>query len=179
LKLFEGVVKRCPAQMCLQIGGRQQSLLNAGSSGLKVGSWDKTKRGKGFWDTDMNRRTFVGLAGAAALTPALGFTSNLQKQIKITGLETDVLRFPPGKIYYDAIHEFGAASGGVVLRLQTNAGITGWAESSFGTLSGAPEVLASILQNEVKPVLLGQDPAFPKRLRSDLWKALEYAGGYI
>jgi Mandelate racemase / muconate lactonizing enzyme, N-terminal domain len=85
------------------------------------------------------------------------------------------LHFPPGQIFYDAIHEFGAASGAVVLRLQTNAGITGWATSSFGTMEGGL-VLQSILQNEVKQVLVGQDPAFPKRLRSDLWKALEYSG---
>ena len=51
-----------------------------------------------------------------------------------------------------------------------------WATSSFGTMAGGPLVLQSILQNEVKPVLVGQDPAFPKRLRSDLWQALEYSG---
>ncbi len=49
----------------------------------------------------------------------------MQKQIKIVGLETDVLRFSPRQGFYDAIHEFGAASGAVVLRLKTNAGITG------------------------------------------------------
>ncbi len=124
----------------------------------------------------MNRRTFFGLAGAAAVTPALAFANDIKKQIKITGLQTDVLRFPPGKIYYDAIHEFGAAGGAVVLRLQTDAGITGWASSSFGTMAGAPAVLERILQEEIKPVLVGQDPAFPKRLRSDMWAALEYSG---
>jgi L-alanine-DL-glutamate epimerase-like enolase superfamily enzyme len=124
----------------------------------------------------MNRRTFFGLAGAAAATPALAMAADMRKQIKITGLETDVLRFPPGKIYYDAIHEFGAAGGAVVLRVKTDAGITGWASSSFGTMAGAPAVLQRILQEEVAPVLIGQDPAYPKRLRSDLWKALEYSG---
>ena len=124
----------------------------------------------------MNRRTFFGLAGAIAAGPALAVASDMQKQMKITGLETDLLHFPPGKIYYDAIHEFGAAGGGVVLRLKTDAGITGWASSSFGTMAGAPAVLQRILQEEVAPVVVGQDPAFPKRLRSDLWKALEYAG---
>jgi L-alanine-DL-glutamate epimerase-like enolase superfamily enzyme len=124
----------------------------------------------------MNRRAFLGLAGAAAVSPALAFTADIRKQIKITGLETDLLRFPPGKVYYDAIHEFGSAGGGVVLRLQTDAGITGWAASSFGTMAGGPAVLQRILQEEVAPVLVGQDPAFPKRLRSDLWKALEYSG---
>jgi len=124
----------------------------------------------------MNRRSFLGLAGAAAVAQPLAFANDMKKTMKITGMETDILRFPPGKIYYDAIHEFGAEGGGVVLRLQTDAGITGWAEVTFGTMTGAPEVLQTILQKELKPVLMGQDPGFPKRLRSDMWKALEYAG---
>ena len=84
----------------------------------------------------MNRRTFFSLAGAVAASPALAFGTDMQKQMKIVGLETDVLRFPSGQIYYDAIHEFGAAGGAVVLRVQTDAGITGWATSSFGTMEG-------------------------------------------
>ena len=124
----------------------------------------------------MNRRTFLGLAGATAVAQPLALASEAKKTMKITGMETDVLRFPPGKIYYDAIHEFGAEGGAVVLRLQTDAGITGWAESTFGTMTGAPEVLQTILQKELKPILMGQDPAFPRRVRSDMWKALEYAG---
>ena len=74
----------------------------------------------------MNRRTFLGLAGATAVAQPLALASEAKKTMKITGMETDVLRFPPGKIYYDAIHEFGAECGSVVLRLQTDAGITGW-----------------------------------------------------
>ena len=100
----------------------------------------------------------------------------LKGQVKITGLETDVLRFPPGRPFADAIHDFGKESGGVVLRLRTDAGITGWAYSSFGMIGGGPRVLEAVLQNEVKPVLIGKDPSFPKRLRAELWKALEYAG---
>ncbi len=124
----------------------------------------------------MNRRTFLGLAGATAVAQPLALASEAKKAMKITGVETDVLRFPPGKIYYDAIHEFGAEGGSVVLRLQTDAGIVGWAESTFGTMTGAPEVLQTILQKELQPILIGQDPAFPRRLRADMWKALEYAG---
>ncbi len=96
--------------------------------------------------------------------------------MKITGLQTSVLRIPPGRKYFDAIHEFGTEGGGVALQLQTDAGITGWAYSSFGAIGGGPRALEAILQNEVKPVLLGKDPSFPKRLRADLWAALEYAG---
>jgi L-alanine-DL-glutamate epimerase-like enolase superfamily enzyme len=37
-------------------------------------------------------------------------------------------------------------------------------------------VVQTILEEEVKPVLIGKDPAFPRRIRADLWKALEYQG---
>ena len=36
--------------------------------------------------------------------------------------------------------------------------------------------MQAILEHEIKPVLIGQDPAFPKRIRADLWCALEYQG---
>ena len=124
----------------------------------------------------MNRRHFLQSGALAGSLPALAAADALKNQMKITGLETDVLRFPPGRPFADAIHDFGKESGGVVLRLRTDAGITGWAYSSFGMIGGGPLVLEAVLQNEVKPALAGKDPSFPKRLRSDLWKALEYAG---
>ena len=132
----------------------------------------------------MNRREFLGVAGAVAPALAAGTlvaapafaATDLKKQMRITGMETDILQFPAGKVYYDAIHEFGAAHGGLVLRLQTDAGIVGWASSSFGTEPGAEIALREIVERILKPVLVGQDPAFPKRLRADMWKALEYSG---
>jgi L-alanine-DL-glutamate epimerase-like enolase superfamily enzyme len=99
-----------------------------------------------------------------------------RKQIKIIGLETDVLKRPPGTPEYDAIHKLGVESGSVVLRLKTDAGITGWASTSFGMIAGGPRVVQAILEQEVKPVIVGQDPAFPRRIRAELWKALEYNG---
>jgi L-alanine-DL-glutamate epimerase-like enolase superfamily enzyme len=132
----------------------------------------------------MNRREFFGVAAAAAAAPAFAGaaavqnagTADLQKQVRITGLETDILHFPSGKVFYDAIHEFGGAHGGLVLRLKTDAGITGWASNAFGTEPGAEVALQEIMERVLKPVLVGQDPAFPKRLRADMWKALEYSG---
>jgi len=125
----------------------------------------------------MNRRQL--LRSAAAL-PAAGaaFTAAAaqQKQIKITGVETDLLKRPPGSPYYDAIHTLGVDNGSVVLRIRTDAGITGWASSSFGAIQGGPAVVQAILEKEIKPVILGKDPAFPRRIRADLWKALEYQG---
>ncbi|MGC8792679.1 MAG: mandelate racemase/muconate lactonizing enzyme family protein [Bryobacteraceae bacterium] len=123
----------------------------------------------------MRRREF--LASSCAM-PAAAFRAPeaVAHQMKITGLETDRLRFPPGRRYYDAIHEFGAGSGAVVLRLRTDAGITGWASSSFGTAEAGTRALQAILEDEIKPVIVGKDPAFPRRIRAELWRALEYHG---
>src|SRR5215472_1908452 len=117
----------------------------------------------------MNRRR---LLCSAAILPTMGaaFTAAAaqQKEIKITGIETDLLKLPPGSPYYDAIHTLGVENGSVVLRIHTDAGITGWAHSSFGLIAGGPRVVQTILQEEVKPVLVGKDPAFPRRIRADL-----------
>jgi L-alanine-DL-glutamate epimerase-like enolase superfamily enzyme len=125
----------------------------------------------------MNRRQLLRSAAAMPAT-AIGFQAAAaqQKQIRITGLETDVLKRPPGTPEYDAIHKLGVDSGSVVLRLKTDAGITGWASSTFGMIAGGPRVVQTILEQEVKPVIIGQDPAFPRKIRAELWKALEYNG---
>jgi L-alanine-DL-glutamate epimerase-like enolase superfamily enzyme len=128
----------------------------------------------------MNRRNFLLASSIGGLnrgvTGGLALAAEARKQIKITGMETILLRLPPAPFTGDAIHDFGSASGGVVLKLATDAGITGWAHSSFGMIAGGPRVVQTILEEEIKPVLIGQDPAFPKKLRADLWRALEYQG---
>jgi len=125
----------------------------------------------------VNRRQLLRSAVALpAASAAFSTAAAQQKQIKITGVETDVLKRPPGTPTYDAIHKLGVDNGSVVLRLKTDAGITGWANSSFGMIAGGPRVVQTILEQEIKPVLVGMDPAFPRRIRAELWKALEYNG---
>ena len=121
----------------------------------------------------MERRSFLSSLAVPALARA---AEPMARTVKITGIETDLLRMPPGKGEMDAIHLLGVNRGGVVLRIHTDAGVTGWAYSNFGMIAGGPAVVQTILEKEVKPVLLGKDPAFPKRLRADLWAALEYHG---
>jgi L-alanine-DL-glutamate epimerase-like enolase superfamily enzyme len=125
----------------------------------------------------MNRRQLLRSAVAIpAAGAAFSAAAAQQKQIKITALETDVKTQPPGTPTYDAIHKLGVDSGSVALRLRTDAGITGFASVSFGMIAGGPRVVQTILEQEVKPVILGMDPAFPRRIRAELWKALEYNG---
>ena len=125
----------------------------------------------------MNRRHFLaGSALLAAPHPGFAAAAEQRKQIKITGVETDLLRLPPSPYTGDAIHDFGTDAGGVVLRLVTDAGVTGWGHSNFGMIEGGPRVVQTILEYEIKPLIIGQDPAFPKKIRADLWRALEYQG---
>jgi len=130
----------------------------------------------------VNRRQLLSsvaalpVAGAAFSGAAFSAAAAQQKALKITAVETDLLKRPPGTPIYDAIHQLSVDSGSVVLRIRTDAGITGWADCSFGMIAGGPRVVQTILEHEVKPVLLGKDPAFPRRIRADLWKALEYNG---
>jgi L-alanine-DL-glutamate epimerase-like enolase superfamily enzyme len=125
----------------------------------------------------MNRRQL--LRSAAAL-PALGTAFSVaaaqQKQMKITGVETDLLKPPPGPPIYDALQTLDVDKGSVVLRIRTDAGITGWASSSFGNRGEGARVVQSILEYEVKPAIVGKDPAFPRRIRAELWKAMNYHG---
>ncbi|MEO8735650.1 MAG: mandelate racemase/muconate lactonizing enzyme family protein [Edaphobacter sp.] len=128
----------------------------------------------------MNRRNFFTGAASAAVLPIASQLQTLSAEVtgglKITAMETELLRMPAGRPFMDAIHRFGADSGGVVLRLKTNANITGWAYISFGYEAGGPRVVEDILQGELKPVLIGQDPTLSKRLRAEMWKATEYSG---
>ncbi len=124
-----------------------------------------------------SRRQFLQtLPAIAGVAPAFQAAAQMRKTLRITGLETDLLRMPPRKPNYDAIHKLGVDVGNVVLRVNTDAGITGWANISFGMIAGGPSVVQSILENEVKPLLTGLDPAFPKKIREVLWNGLEYHG---
>ena len=55
----------------------------------------------------MNRRHFVAGASLGGLTRGLALAAEARKQIKITGMETDLLRLPPSPYTGDAIHDFG------------------------------------------------------------------------
>lgn len=120
----------------------------------------------------MNRRQWL----ASAFGASAAWSADMQRQMKITGLETDVLKMPAKEPNYDAIHKLGVDNGQCVLRIKTDAGITGWASTNFGMIPGGPRVVQTILEQEIKPILLGMDPVFPRKIRAELWRLLEYHG---
>lgn len=81
------------------------------------------------------------LRSAAALPlagTALSAAAAQQKHLRITGLETDLLKHPPATPFHDTIHQFAGGNGSVAPHLRTDAGITGWATSTFGMIAGGP-----------------------------------------
>jgi L-alanine-DL-glutamate epimerase-like enolase superfamily enzyme len=125
----------------------------------------------------MNRRQLLrSVAALPSLEAALSVAAEQKKEMKITGVETDLLKPPPGEPIYDALQSLNVDTGTVVLRIRTDAGITGWASSSFGNRGEGARVVQSIIENEVKPVVMGKDPAFPRGIRAELWKAMNYHG---
>lgn len=128
----------------------------------------------------MNRRSFFKAAAASSVLPIATQLQTIQAQVadsmKITGMETERLRMPPGRPFMDAIHRFGSENGAVVLRLTTNANITGWGYISFGSELGGPKVVEDILQGMLKDALIGEDPTMSKKLRKEMWRRTEYSG---
>jgi len=121
----------------------------------------------------MHRRDVFRLLPATALSSS---SADLMGALRITNVRATRLRFPPGRPYADAIHNFGADRGGVVVQIDTDTGHTGWGYSSFGMVSGGPKVVQTLVEDELKPALISQDPVFVKKLRARMWQATEYHG---
>lgn len=95
--------------------------------------------------------------------------------MKITEVQTIILRYPERRAFSDAQHHFGKASG-LAIRIHTDLGVTGHAYVSFGASWYAPDAIKPLIDRQLTPVLIGQDPFFPRRLRDRMWHELEYSG---
>ena len=69
-------------------------------------------------------------------------------------------------------------AGSVKLELLTDEGITGLGDAWFGRGSGAPEALAGIINQELKPLVMGTDPAFVRRTHELMLEETEYHGSF-
>lgn len=95
--------------------------------------------------------------------------------MKITGIEAIVLQFDVKKPVKDALHTYDAGRN-VVIKVFTDEGITGYATSNFGRAKAGTEVLKTILEKELAPLIIGEDPFFARRIREKLWGGTDYHG---
>jgi L-alanine-DL-glutamate epimerase-like enolase superfamily enzyme len=67
-------------------------------------------------------------------------------------------------------------SGSVRVVVHTDRGFSGSGEIGFGRIAGAPDALAALIEHELKPVVLGTDPAFVRQTHAEMLRETEYHG---
>jgi L-alanine-DL-glutamate epimerase-like enolase superfamily enzyme len=94
----------------------------------------------------------------------------------ITQLTTQIRRQAPSPTpKRDALQSL-PGSGSVRVEITTNTGVTGVGEAGFGRIAGGPDALAALIEHELKPLILGQDPAFVRGLHQSMLAETEYHG---
>jgi L-alanine-DL-glutamate epimerase-like enolase superfamily enzyme len=96
--------------------------------------------------------------------------------MQITDIEILVQRRAPNPTpITDALQALPGA-GSVTVRLTTDEGVRGEGSASFGRIAGAPEALAALIEYELKPLILGQDPVMVRHLHGSMLRETEYHG---
>ncbi len=95
--------------------------------------------------------------------------------MKITQVETIVLQKKVENPVSDSLHTYNVG-GHLLTRIHTDTGITGCALTNFGRIASGMETLKLIIDRELAPLLIGQDPDFIRKIRNDMFVATEYYG---
>jgi L-alanine-DL-glutamate epimerase-like enolase superfamily enzyme len=96
--------------------------------------------------------------------------------MRVTKLEIAVHRRPPNpEPIRDALQSLPGA-GSVQVVLHTDRGVSGQGEAGFGRIAGAPDALAALIEHELRPLVLGTDPAFVRRTHAEMLRETEYHG---
>lgn len=94
--------------------------------------------------------------------------------MKITDIKIDIQRRPPSDTpKRDALQAL-PGSGNVTVTVETDTGTNGTGAASFGRIAGAPDALAAIIEHELKPIVVGQDPAYVRGIHQDMLRETEY-----
>jgi L-alanine-DL-glutamate epimerase-like enolase superfamily enzyme len=66
--------------------------------------------------------------------------------------------------------------GTCTVMIETDEGITGHGSIFFGRLDAAPAILAQLIDDELVPAILGEDPFMVRGVRDKLWRLTDYHG---
>ncbi|HLK61454.1 MAG TPA: mandelate racemase/muconate lactonizing enzyme family protein, partial [Chthonomonadaceae bacterium] len=98
--------------------------------------------------------------------------------MRVTHLEvTTHLRTPSSNPIRDALQSLPGA-GSVQVTIHTDEEVSGVGEVGFGRIAGAPEALAALIEHELKPLVLGSDPAFVRQTYEAMLRETEYHGTF-
>jgi L-alanine-DL-glutamate epimerase-like enolase superfamily enzyme len=77
----------------------------------------------------------------------------------------------------DALQSLPGA-GSVGVTVHTDEGVSGSGESGFGRIAGAPDALAALIEHELKPLVVGTEPAYVRRTHREMLRETEYHGSF-
>jgi L-alanine-DL-glutamate epimerase-like enolase superfamily enzyme len=98
--------------------------------------------------------------------------------MRVTDVEVLVRRSAPRPDpLRDALQSL-PGSGGVQVVVRTDEGADGTGDAYFGRIAGGPDALAALIEHELKPVVLGTDPAFVRGTHEAMLRETEYHGSF-
>jgi L-alanine-DL-glutamate epimerase-like enolase superfamily enzyme len=95
--------------------------------------------------------------------------------MKITRVQAAAQSRPRVNPVRDALQSLDT-NGECRVRIDTSEGVSGYASISFGRLDPAPTILAHLINEELAPVIVGQDAFLIRGIRDLLWAATDYHG---
>ena len=66
--------------------------------------------------------------------------------------------------------------GVTTVTIHTDDGVTGSSRTYFGRVPSSPAVLAKIIDDQLAPAIIGEDPALIRLIRDKLWRLTDYQG---
>ena len=98
--------------------------------------------------------------------------------MKVTQIEIITHRREPNpNPIKDALQSLPGA-GSVQVIVHTDEGVSGKGDAGFGRIAGAPDALAAVIEHELKPVVLGTDPAWVRGTHEAMMRETEYHGSF-
>jgi L-alanine-DL-glutamate epimerase-like enolase superfamily enzyme len=95
--------------------------------------------------------------------------------MKITAVTATAESIPRPHPHRDAI-QWLDTRGTTRVSITTDEGITGASDISFGRLGAAPAILAHLINDELGPAIIGDDPFLIRGIGKKLWQLTDYHG---
>jgi len=95
--------------------------------------------------------------------------------MKITSVTATAESRPRAAALCDAIQVLDT-HGVCRVTVETNEGVTGESLIGFGRLGAAPAILAHLINEELAPAVVGEDPFLIRAIRDKLWRLTDYHG---
>jgi L-alanine-DL-glutamate epimerase-like enolase superfamily enzyme len=95
--------------------------------------------------------------------------------MKITRITAEAESRPRADVAADAIQTLDT-NGICRVTVETDDGLSGQGTIGFGRISAAPAILAHIVNDELAPAVVGDDPFLIRGIRDKLWRLTDYHG---